>query len=127
MEFTLVHEFEASPEEIFNAWMDSEKHSAMIDGESIIGKEDYSAWNGYITGKNLEIVPFQKIKQSWRTSEFPEEQEDSIIEIELVPIGNSRTKFTLYHYNLSDTDMQYKQGWMDYYFVPMEKYFNIDQ
>ena len=30
----------------------------------------YSAWDGYIAGKTLELAPGKRIVQSWRTTEF---------------------------------------------------------
>ena len=42
-----------------------------------------TAWDGYVAGGNLELKPFHRIGQSWRTSEFPEGVPDSRLEIEL--------------------------------------------
>ena len=84
MEFSLKTIIKAPAEKVFNAWLDSKQHAEMTGGEAIcsdvIGTE-FSAWNGYITGVNLVIEPFHKIIQSWRTDEFEENEEDSLLEI----------------------------------------------
>ena len=36
----------------------------------------YSAWDGYITGRNVELVPGRSIVQTWRTSEFADDDPD---------------------------------------------------
>jgi len=84
---------------------------------------NFTAWDGYIQGKNLELVPGRKIVQSWRTSEFPSRSPDSRIEI-LLEGTKSGTKITIAHTNIPDGQGEgYRQGWLDYYFKPMKEYF----
>ena len=62
----------ASAQEIYSAWLDSVAHSEMTGGQARMSDEigaEVSAWDGYITGRNLELVPHQRIVQSWRTTE----------------------------------------------------------
>ena len=84
--FTLTATIPASPEEIYQAWLDSIGHSEMTGGEATTSDEvgaEVSAWDGYISGRNLELVPGERIVQSWRTSEFGDEEEDSVITVVL--------------------------------------------
>ena len=60
--------------------------------------------------------------QSWRTSEFTDDEEDSILEISFLSIGE-KTKITINHSKLPEHGMQYKQGWVENYFEPMLEYF----
>lgn len=63
------------PEELFEWILDSKVHSAMTKSKATISKEvgsTFSAHNGYLTGKNTEIVPGKKIVQEWRAKGFPE-------------------------------------------------------
>ena len=83
----------------------------------------FNIWNGYITGKTLELLKNRKIVQQWRTTDFPEGSDHSVIEIvfHTTPDG---TKLTLWHYNIPDGQgKEYKEGWKQYYFKPMKKYF----
>ncbi len=116
----------ATAEEIYQAWLDSAAHSAMTGGEAIMSDRvgaDVTAWDSYITGRNLELVPGQRIVQSWRTSDFSEAHEDSIIAVTLqnVPGG---TLLTLEHQNVPDEQRSYEEeGWQSNYFEPMAIYF----
>ncbi len=61
-------------QKLYTAWLNSKQHTAFSGGEAIISNklnETFTAWDGYITGKNLELVPYKKIVQSWRTAELP--------------------------------------------------------
>ncbi|MFY0689588.1 MAG: SRPBCC domain-containing protein [Cyclobacteriaceae bacterium] len=126
MEFTLERHFPVPPEKLYAAWLDSDEHSDMTGGDALITDElddRFTAWDGYIWGKNLELKPNEYIKQSWKTSEFEEGQDYSIVEL-WFQADDDGTKLTLKHSNLSDKDGQYEQGWEDHYFKPMSDYFS---
>jgi len=114
------------PSVIYDAWLDNEEHSNMTGGEascsSNIG-DKYTAWDGYITGSNLELIPNNKIVQSWRTSEFAENDEDSRLEIHLKEV-EAGTELELIHTNIPEGQTQYENGWVESYFNPMTEYFS---
>ena len=116
----------ASPAEIYQAWLDSVAHSEMTGGEATMSDEvgaDVSAWDGYITGRNLELVPGERIVQSWRTTEFADEHEDSIVTIVLQETEDG-TLLTHQHSNVPDEHKSYEEGgWQSNYFEPMVAYF----
>lgn len=124
--YTLSTVIPASPAEIYQAWLDSILHSEMTGGEANMSDEvgaDVSAWAGYITGRNLELVPGERIVQSWRTTEFEEALEDSIVTI-LLRETEEGTLLTLEHSNVPDTHRSYEEGgWQSNYFEPMIVYF----
>ncbi|MBI4044455.1 MAG: SRPBCC domain-containing protein, partial [Candidatus Diapherotrites archaeon] len=69
-----IIEFQAGPHEVFEALMDSKKHSAFTSSKCRIGMETgekFSAYDGYIYGENLEIVADKKIVQSWTCTDWP--------------------------------------------------------
>ena len=111
---------------MYAAWLDSEKHTIMTGGKAevtdVIGAT-FLAWDGYIEGINLELEPGKRILQHWRTSEFEDTDEDSLLEVLLEAEGES-TRITIRHSNLPEHGMQYKQGWVDAYFTPMQVYFD---
>jgi uncharacterized protein YndB with AHSA1/START domain len=88
---------------------------------ALVGAE-FDAWDGYIHGRNLELEPDRRILQSWRTTEFAREDEDSLLEVILEPAG-TETHLTLHHSNLPAHGAKYQQGWVDAYFEPMKAYF----
>lgn len=125
-DFKLSCTLPASPEAVYDAWLDSACHGAMTGAPARIGArvgEDYSAWDGYITGKTLELVPARRIVQSWRTSEFGEAEPDSTVAVDLEPT-KAGTRLTLSHNGVPDGQTGYENGgWRDFYFSPMKAYF----
>ena len=125
IEFEISDVFSATPTQVYDAWLDSDGHSKMTGGAAEASAEvggGFSAWDGYITGKNPELEPGKRILQSWRTQEFQASEPDSELEIVLegAPEG---TRLTLKHTKLPDHGMQYKDGWAEHYFEPMKSYF----
>jgi activator of HSP90 ATPase len=125
IEFEVSALIPASPEVVYEAWLDSEGHAKMTGGEAKVSSEvggEFEAWDGYIQGRNLELEYGKRIVQSWRTAEFADDEADSRIEIIFDREGDE-TKVTLRHTNLPPHGEQYEQGWVDSYFVPMKEYF----
>lgn len=124
--YTLTTVIPATPQQIYRAWLDSEAHSEMTGGEATMSGEvgaEVSAWDGYITGANLELVPGERIVQSWRTSEFTDQHADSIVTVTLEPVDEG-TLLTLIHSNVPDDHTSYEEGgWESQYFEPMKIYF----
>lgn len=124
--YTLTTVIPATPEEIYEAWLDTVAHSEMTGGEANVSGEvgaDFSAWNEYITGRNIELVPGERIVQSWRTSEFSDDHADSVVTLTLEPVEEG-TLLTLVHSNVPDEHRSYEEGgWESQYFEPMRAYF----
>lgn len=111
---------------VYDAWLEGRKHTDMTGsratGYAKVGK-DFTAWDGYISGKNLELVEGKKIIQAWRAAEFPGNAPDSRLEITLKKIRGG-TEVAINHTEIPDgLGAGYKKGWIDYYFKPMTKYF----
>jgi len=125
-DFKLTAIIPASPQEIYDAWLDSLAHSEMTGSEAVLSDEigaEVSAWDGYITGRNIELVPGERIVQSWRTTEFADEHGDSIVTLTLEDVEGG-TLVILQHSNVPEEQTRYEQGgWQQYYFEPMKKYF----
>ncbi len=124
--FRLVSTIPASPEAIYDAWLDSAGHTKMTGAKAkasdrVGGK--FTAWDGYISGKNLELEPGKRIVQSWRTSEFSDADADSVLTVALAPTAGG-AELTLDHANVPDDHRSYEEGgWEDNYFAPMKEYF----
>lgn len=125
--FTLTAIIPASPAEVYAAWLDSDSHAAMTGGSpAIINNEvdqPFTAHNAYLWGKNLELIPNQKIVQSWRTTGFNATDEDSRIEVKLEEHSDG-TLLTLMHSHVPIQEAHVEQGWVTHYFEPMIEYFN---
>ena len=124
-QFELTEFFPVSPKVLYSAWLDSTEHTIMTGGEAQCGDLEgsgFTAWDGYIYGKNLKLTSGKKIIQSWRTSEFDDGDEDSLLTVKLEEVDGG-CQLTLIHTHIPPGQTQYKQGWIDHYFTPMKAYF----
>ena len=115
----------ATPHEIYEALMDSEKHAVFTGSKAKMSREvggSISAYDGYITGKNVELISDRKIVQDWRAVDWPEGHYSQVT-FELNPVSEgTRIEFT--HINLPDnTEEEFAQGWVENYWKPMKEYF----
>lgn len=118
-------EFSASPHEVYEALMDSKKHAEFTGSAARISRKvngEYSAYDGYITGRNLELIPDQKIVQEWRAVDWEPGQSSQVtFELTAIPTG-TRLDFT--HTGLPEgTEEEFTRGWIDNYWEPMQKMF----
>lgn len=125
-DFKISETFHASAEAIYKAWLSTQGHTAMTGSPAKMNgtlNGDFTAWDGYIWGMILDLQENKKIVQAWRTGEFPENAEDSLVEV-LFEEANGKTKITISHSNIPEGQMEnYRQGWEDFYFKPMREYF----
>ena len=125
-DFTLTDTIPATPQQIYDAWLDTDGHTKMTGGCAHATPDpggSFDAWDGYISGINLELEPGRRILQSWRTTQFEDEDEDSVIEVLLEPVDGG-TKLTLHHRNVPEGHTGYEDGgWQEHYFDPMKRHF----
>lgn len=118
---------DGSPEKLYRDWLDSFEHSKFTGSPARIDPSvdgEFSAWDGYITGTNKSLEPFQKIVQTWRTTEFNENEEDSILEVIFEKAGD-KTRLILNHRNIPEGQGDdYKRGWEEFYIDPMTTHYN---
>ena len=123
--FTIKINFPVSAEKIYAAWLKGDEHTKMTGagatGSAETGSE-FSAWDGYIYGRNIELLANKKIVQAWRTTDFAEKDDDSQIEITLSETETG-CELMLTHTHIPNGQPDYKKGWQDYYFFPMKNYF----
>jgi activator of HSP90 ATPase len=125
-EFRVSGVIPASSNEVYDAWLSSERHSAMTGGEAIIDPRvggRFRAWDGYITGETLDLEPPSRIVQSWRSSQFRDDDADSRIEVTFVADG-AATLLTIHHTSIPDGQDGYEEGWRENYLQPMVDYFS---
>jgi uncharacterized protein YndB with AHSA1/START domain len=126
-ETVLVSEFiPATRERLYTAWLDSGEHSAFTADvaaiEPYVGGS-HSAFSGYATGEVLELEPNRRIVQSWRSTDFPEEADDSRLEVTFEDTAGG-TMITLLHTGIpTGQSDRYRDSWIEYYLQRMKKYF----
>ena len=125
-EFVKEIELPASAHAIYKAWLNGPEHSEMIGGGATgkpVVNAEFTAWDGYIWGKNMELDTDKRILQTWRTTEFSESDEDSMLEVLLKDMGDT-CLLTLKHWNIPEGQgNSYFTGWDEHYFEPMKAYF----
>jgi activator of HSP90 ATPase len=116
----------ADPMKVYEAYMDAEKHAEFTGSKATFDPRvggEFTAWDGYIAGKNLELEPGKRIVQEWRSSDFPEGYAASRLELNLKDIKGS-TELTMVHSGVPvEIADDIAQGWKDFYWEPMKKYF----
>ena len=97
----------AKPIEVYEAFVDAKKHSAFTGskatGEGRVGAK-FTAWDGYIYGKFLELEEGKKIIQEWVTTEWPEGYPPSRFELTFREVKGG-TEVTMIH-----SDVPAEQG-----------------
>jgi activator of HSP90 ATPase len=88
--------FKAEPHAVYELLMDSKKHARFSESKAAISREvggKISAYDEYIDGWNVELVPDKKIVQKWRESDWPAgTYSTASFELKKVP-GGSRLTF----------------------------------
>ncbi len=112
----------AKPHDVYEALMDSRKHARFTKSPATISRKvggKFTAYDGYIEGVNLELVPDKKIVQSWRGSEWPTGHlSKATFALSRVKTG---TRLTFTQRGVPDRHyVSIKQGWIDHYWMPMK-------
>ena len=127
--FELSDVIPTTPKVVYDAWMSSTGHTAMTGSPAIVDPHiggAFEAWDGYIVGRTLALEPGHRIVQSWRTSEFSEDEADSRIEVVLEPVAEG-TRITIRHTDVPDGHPSYElDEWQERYFDPMRRYFSAE-
>src|SRR5690349_22725823 len=117
----------AKPVENYDAFLNEKKHSAFTGAKATCDRRvggKFTAWDGYIKGKNITLENGRRIVQEWKTSEWPSGYGPSIIEFTFRQKGEG-TEVKLVQKNLpAEQADAYRQGWTDYYWDPLKKYFH---
>jgi activator of HSP90 ATPase len=86
----------------------------------------FSCFGGVITGRNIELLPNQRIVQAWRAAMWPEGHY-SIVKFELQPHG-SETRLVMDHAGFPEEMRAHLNGeeadggWHRQYWEPLKKY-----
>ena len=114
-------ELPASPEVLFEMYIDAEQHSALTGSEAVVSREPgsaFSAFGGALSGRIIATVPGRLVVQTWRSVSFAEDEPDSILVLAFseAPSGG---RIDLVHTGVADSDYDgVNQGWRKFYWDP---------
>jgi len=110
-----------SPHDAFEMLMDSDKHAQFTGQEAKIGREintEFSAYDGHITGSNIELQKDRRIVQKWRAKDWVEGHY-SMVTILFRKVANG-TKVTLTQSGVPADKFSFIwEGWYNFYWNKM--------
>ena len=115
------------PEAVYDALVNAKTHAlftgAAATGAARVGGR-FTAWGGYISGVHRKLVKGKQIVQDWRTTEWPPEMPDSRVEFTFRAVRGG-TEIRMVHSKVpAEQADSYRQGWIDYYWKPLNAYFS---
>jgi activator of HSP90 ATPase len=115
--------FKPTPHQVYEALMDSENHSEFTRSQAEISREvggRFSAYDGWIEGRNLVLEPDKKIVQSWRGKDWPDGHY-STATFELIEVETG-TELTFTQTDVPEEHLvEIDKGWVEHYWTPMKK------
>jgi uncharacterized protein YndB with AHSA1/START domain len=117
----------ASPKEVYDAYVDAKKHSKFT-GSKATGKAvvdgKYTAWDGYIFGKHLELEDGKRVVQAWTTTDWVEGYGPSRLELTFKEVPGG-TEISMVHSNVPKEQAdEIAEGWVEFYWNPLKEYFS---
>jgi uncharacterized protein YndB with AHSA1/START domain len=127
-ELSKHYHIDASPHDVFEALTVSETIQEWTGGETDLMNPqvdgNFSLWGGDITGKNLEIVPNQRLKQEWKLTNW---KEPSLVTIDLIQSPEG-TIVEFSQTNIPDEDFEsISKGWDEFYFGAIQDLFEDEE
>jgi uncharacterized protein YndB with AHSA1/START domain len=118
-------DFPATPQQVYKALTTSDVFSRVTGGApTVIDPENggsFSCFGGMITGRNVELVPNERIVQAWRAGNW-EPGVYSIAKYELKAQGDE-TRLVLDHAGFPPESREHLEaGWAANYWEPLRKH-----
>jgi activator of HSP90 ATPase len=118
-------DLKASPPRIYQVLLSSKDFASFTGAPAEIDPKPggaFSMFGGAIVGRNVELVPNQRIVQAWRPREDFPEGTYSLVKIELKPQGLG-TKLILDHTGFPEGHYNHlNAGWHSHYWEPLKKF-----
>jgi len=115
--------FKAAPRRVYELLMDSRKHARFTGASARISRKPggrFTAFDSYISGVNIELVPDKRIVQAWRGSDWPEGHYSLVF----FSLSKVREGTRLNFIQIGVPEKEHKDisaGWREFYWKPMKK------
>ncbi len=117
-------EFKANPQRIYEVLLDSKQFAACTGMPAEIDPKAggaFSMFGGMIVGRNVELVPYERIVQAWRPTHWAPGVY-SIVRFEFKP-HDSGTVVVLDHTGFPEGEYDHLDwGWHNHYWDTLKKY-----
>ena len=116
----------ATPHEVYEALMDSKKHTEFTRSPAIIDRKvggEFSTFDGWASGTTLELIPDKKIVQKWRAADWPQGHY-STVTFELSAEGQETTLVFTQAGIPEDLYEDLESGWVEFYWDNLVAYFS---
>jgi uncharacterized protein YndB with AHSA1/START domain len=126
---TITHEvtFSATPREVFEALINSEKHAAFSGAPAKIEPKPggkFTCYGDHLEGTTLELKDNERIVQDWRAKDWPKGHY-SRVTFSLTPLADGRASLLSFVQTgvPSDHFESINRGWHTHYWLKMAEYF----
>jgi activator of HSP90 ATPase len=118
--------FDAPPRVVYDVYVDEKKHAKFTGAKAKLTKKPggkMNAWDGYVSGTMLLLVPGKRIVQTWKSQTWPKGRPESILDIRLKPKGKG-TELTMIHAGIPTASLAngFRSGWHRSYWKPIATY-----
>ena len=117
--------FTVTPHRFYEVLLDSKQFATVTGLRAEIDPNAggaFTTFGGLIVGRNVELIPGQRIVQAWRPTNWPSGVY-SIVKFELKPQGPG-VLVVLDHTGFPESDFDgLTSGWPERYWEPLKKYF----
>jgi activator of HSP90 ATPase len=124
---TFLHQevgFKSTPQRIYEILLDSKQFAAFTGMPAEIDPKEggaFSTFGGLVVGRNIELLPNQRIVQAWRPTHW-DPGVYSVVKFEL-KLQASETIIVLDHTGFPEGEFDHLDpGWKSRYWDPLKKY-----
>jgi activator of HSP90 ATPase len=115
----------AAPKKVYAALIEEKRHAKFTGEPATISRKvggAFSCYGGYVSGINLELVPFKRIIQAWRGKGWPAGTY-SIATFALAKAAGGKTRLTFTHVGVPSSHAKdINLGWRTFYWKPLKAY-----
>ena len=117
--------FKAEPAKVYDALMNSKKHSAFTGDTAVISPRKggmFSTFGGWAHGRNLRLTKNKDIVQTWIAADWPNHH-TSVVHFHLFPLKKGKeTKLEFVHQKVPVFAVKgISEGWKENYWQPMKR------
>jgi activator of HSP90 ATPase len=117
--------FDGNVDEIYDALINPRTLTKITGGKATNNQKEggkFSAWDDYIQGNNIILIPGKKIVQKWTCADFPSGHFTEVT-IEFKKKSEKQTELIFTQTNVPDDFYEdIKEGWNHFYFEPIQDY-----